>query len=355
MWTRRLSELALAGCLGLVASEARAEPASPASDDGLAEYRERFKQGMDLYEHGAAADAIAVWEPIYRDLGEPRGYRLAYDLGVAYAALDDTSHSADRLQAFLNEVDSRRARGEPLGAAVTNEESDARARLARLAAVLGRVQVAPSGRPSVVRVDAGDPRAAGTIAWVTPGPHAVTFDPRTPDQRTIAIDVTAGALMELVPPPLPARPGPPELPIATPASSAPAPSGSTPPAALGEPPAPQSAPFPPAWIAISGAVALATAGAAVALEIHANDLRDDDLAEQARSADRTIPPADRASFATARTWAYVATGSAAGLAGVTAGLTAWYFLGKARGEGARPSPGVGVRLENSRVVVEGSF
>jgi hypothetical protein len=352
MWTRRLSELALAGCLGLVASNARAEP-SPASDDGLAEYRERFKQGMDLYEHGAAADAVAVWEPIYRDLGEPRGYRLAYDLGVAYAALDDTPHSADRLQAFLNEVDSRRARGEPLGASVTNEESDARARLARFAAVLGRVQVVPSGRPSVVRVDAGDPRAAGTIAWVTPGPHAVTFDPQTVDQRTIAIDVAAGALMELVPPPLPARPGSP-LATSGPPSSAPAP-GSMPPAALAEPPAPLSAPFPPALIAISGAVALATAGAAVALEIYANHLRDDDVAEQARSADGTIPAADRASFATARTWAYVATGSAAGLAGVTAGLTAWYFLGKTHGEGARPSPGVGVRLENSRVVVEGSF
>jgi hypothetical protein len=357
MWIRRLSELTFAGYLGLVASDARAEPASPPSDDGLAEYRERFKKGMDLYERGAAAEAIAVWEPIYRDLGGPRGYRLAYDLGVAYAALDDASHAADRLQAFLNEVDSRRARGEPLGAAVTNEESDARERLARLTAVLGRVQVVPGDRPSVVRVDAGDPHAAGAIAWVTPGQHTITFDPQTPDQRTVAVEVTAGALVELVPPPPPAKSEPSTQPtLAVPASL---PSSASGPAPMRGPapelPAPQSAPFPPALIAISGGLTLATAGAAVALAIRANNLRDDDIAAQARSTDRTISPADRASFATARTWAYVAMGGAAGLAGVTAGLTGWYLIAKAHGEGDRRSPGVGVRLEGSRMVFMGSF
>jgi hypothetical protein len=338
-------------------SNARAAPASPAADDGLAEYRERFKQGMDLYERGSAAEAIAVWEPVYRDLGEARGYRLAYDLGVAYAALDDASHAADRLQAFLNEVDSRRARGESLGAAVTNEESDARARLARLTAVLGRVQVVPGGRPSVVRVDAGDPHAAGAIAWVTPGQHAITFDPQTQEQRTVAVDVTAGALVELVPPPPPAKSEPSMPPtLAAPAAL---PALAAGPASMGspalEPPAPPSAPFPPALIAISGGLTLTTAGAAVALAIHANTLRDDDIAEQAISTDRTIAPADRASFATARTWAYVAMGGAAGLAGVTAGLTGWYLIAKAHGEGDRPSPGVGVRVEGSRVVFAGSF
>jgi hypothetical protein len=354
MWIRRLSELAFAGSLGLAASNARAAPAS-ASDDGLAEYRERFKQGMDLYEHGAAAEAIATWEPVYRDLGEQRGYRLAYDLGLAYSALDDTFHSADRLQAFLNEVDSRRVRGEAVEPAVTKEESDARARLARLSPSLGRVQVAPGNGPSVARVDSGEPHAAGAVAWVRPGQHTVTFDPQTPDQRTISIDVAAGAFVQLVPPP-PARPEPPPATSAAPVAPAAPPqgAGSMPAPAPAEPPAPQRAPFPPALIAISGGATLAIAVAAIALEVHAETLRDDDTAEQARSADRTIPVADRASFETARTWAYAAVGVAAGLGGVTAGLTAWYFLGKGR-DRARPAPGVGVRLEPSRVVIEGSF
>ena len=204
MWIRRLSELALAGSLALSAADAGADPPGAAPDDALAAYREQFKRGMDLYEHGDAAEAVAIWEPVYRDLGEQRGYRLAYDLGIAYAALDDAPRSGERLQAFVSEVDSRRGRGEALGAAVTKEESDARARLARLATSLGRVQVVPGSSPSVARVDAGIPHAAGFIAWVAPGQHAVTFDPGTRDERTIPIDVAPGALVELVPPP----PGP---------------------------------------------------------------------------------------------------------------------------------------------------
>jgi len=350
MWTRRLSELAFAGWLGLVALDARAEPASPASDDALTPYRERFKQGMDLYEHGAAADAIAIWEPVYRDLGEQRGYRLAYDLGVAYAALDDAPRSADRLQAFLNEVDSRRERGEPLGAAVTKEESDARARLARLVAVLGRVQVVPASRPSIARVDSGDPHGAGAIAWVTPGQHSVTFDPQTPDERTIAIEVAAGALLELLPPgpPASAKPQTPARPSASGGT------GSTQSPAM-ESPAPRPVPFPPALIVVGGGVTLAATVVAVALEIHASTLRDDAVAEQGRSTDGTIPAGDRTSFETARTRAYVAVAGAAGLGALTAGLAAWYVLGRAHGEGAGSTAVVGVRLEGSRVVLDGAF
>jgi hypothetical protein len=349
MWTRRLSELAFAGWLGLVASDARAEPASPASDDALAPYRERFKQGMDLYEHGAAADAISVWEPVYRDLGEQRGYRLAYDLGVAYAALGDAPHAADRLQAFLNEVDSRRERGEPLGAAVTKDESDARARLARLATVLGRVQVVPGPRPFIARVDSGDPHGAGAIAWVTPGQHSVTFDPQTPDERTIAIDVAAGAMLELLPP-APSATVQPQTPAGPLASAG---VGSTRPQVM-ESPALQPAPFPPALIALGSGVTLAATVAAVALEIHASALRDDAVAEQARSGG-TIPAGERASFETARTWAYVAVAGAAGVGALTAGLAAWYILGRAHGEGARPTAVVGVRIEGSRLVLDGAF
>ena len=354
MWIRRLSELALAGWLGLVAADARAEPAPSTSDDSLAAYRERFKQGMDLYEHGEAAAAIACWEPIYRDLGEQRGYRLAYNLGVAYAALDDTTHSANRLQAFLTEVDARRGGGEALGVAVTNEESDARSRLARLATILGRVQVAPSNPRSIVRVDAGDPHAAGFVAWVAPGQHAVTFDPGTRDERTISIDVAAGAIVELLPPQAPPAASASIAPVPAVVPAAPALAASEPPRAPIEPSVSRP-PFPPVLIAIGGGVTLAAAVAAIALELHANTLHDRFTAEQANSPDGTIPIADRSSFATARTWAYVAVGGAAGLTAATGGLVGWYLLGRRHGEIASPNPALAIEVYGSRFVLEGSF
>jgi hypothetical protein len=353
MWIGRLSEIALASAIGLLAWDASAQPTPPTSDDGLAESRERFKQGMQLYEQGAPGEAIAVWEPIYRELGEHRAYRLAYDLGLAYAALDDDLHSADRLQAFLNEVDSRRSRGEAIGAAVTKEESDARTRLARLASILGRVQGA-SSRPGVLlRVDAGDPHPAGAIVWVTPGPHTVTFDPETRDAQTVPIDVAVGALVELVPPSPPTKAEaspPPTQPAPGPAAeSAPLPEAATPPG--GEAPAP----VPPVLIAITGGVTVAAGVAAVALEIHANALRNHDIAEQARSPDGTISAADRASFATARDWAYVAVGSAVGFGVLTGGLAVWYFVGRANGGSRHSAPAVGLGLQGPRLVLDGSF
>jgi hypothetical protein len=360
MWTRRLSELALAGSLGLGAPDALADPASPASDDSLSAYRDQFKRGMDLYEHGAAADAIASWEPIYRNLGEQRGYRLAYDLGVAYGALDDAPHSAERLQAFVNEVDSRRERGEALGVAVTKEEADARDRLARLGTILAKIQVARGSPSSVARVDAGDPHPAGFVAWVGPGPHTVTFDPGTHYERTISIDVAAGAIVELVPPAPPAAPGTPASAAAagavTPAPAAPGPSAprSERPPASARASAPVTAPFPPSLIAISGGATLAAVAAAVVLEVHANTLHDRYVAEQAHSLDGTIPTDDRASFATARTWAYVAVGGGVGLAAVTGAIAGWYFFGRAHGETAS-RPAIAVRLRGSGIALDGAF
>jgi hypothetical protein len=354
MWTRRLSELAFAGWMVLVAFDARAEPASANADDSLAAYRERFKQGMDFYQHGAAAEAIACWEPIYRDLGEQRGYRLAYDLGIAYAALDDLLHTGERLQAFVDEVDSRRGRGEALGAAVTKEESDARARLAQLAAVLGRIQVAPGSVPSVVRIDGGAPHAAGFIAWVRPGERVITFDPGTREERTITVDVAAGAIVELVPPGVPAAteaaasPGhmDPNIPVTPTAPVAPAARPERPPARdwAASPP-----PFPPSVIAISGGVTLAAVVAAIALEVNAKTLHDRYVSEQATSPERTISAADRASFATARTWAYATVGGAAVLAGVTGGLVVWYVLGRSHRETTA------IRLRGSGAELEVSF
>jgi len=70
-------------------------------------------------------------------------------------------------------------------------------------------------------------------------------------------------------------------------------------------------PFSPAFIALSGGLAVGATIAAVPLEQHAWSLYDQ------RS--QSLYPA--------RTWAYVTVGGAVGLAAITAGLAAWYFLG----------------------------
>src|SRR5260370_30559712 len=178
MWIRRPSELALVGCMILASAPAAATPPAPAGvsvDDPLAVYRERFKLGMDQYKAGALANAIGYWEPVYRELGNEKGYRLAYNLGVAYAELGDATRAAERLQSFLDEVDARRARAEPLGDTVAKEEADARARIAGLVASKGRIRVLAGSSPVAAQVDANEPRVAGFVVWVTPGEHVVTF------------------------------------------------------------------------------------------------------------------------------------------------------------------------------------
>ena len=320
MWIRRLSELVVVASLGLIAADARAVPPPATSmDDAIAQYRERFKQGMERYKAGAPAEAVGYWEPIYRELGEQKGYRLAYNLGVAYAELGDATRAAERLASFLGEVDARRTRGETIATIVTKEESEARERIAGLVATKGRIHVDAGTPPRAAQVDASEPRLAGFVAWVTPGEHTVVFGPGTPDQETKTVSVHGGEMIDVVPSP------PPPPATAQPSTSAAAvPAASSPPSA--PPPAPsvvrqeRQHPFSPAFVAISGGLALGAAIAAIPLEQHAWTLYN-----QNTGGGRTS--ATSQDFYTARTWAYVTVGGAIGLAAATASIAAWYFLG----------------------------
>jgi hypothetical protein len=320
MWTRRRSELAIVACLALVAVDARAMPPPATSmDDPLAQYRERFKQGMDRYKAGAPAEAVGYWEPIYRELGEQKGYRLAYNLGVAYAELGDATRAAEHLGSFLGEVDARRTRGETIASIVAKEEGDARERLAGLIATKGRIHLDAGTPPRAAQVDASEPRLAGFVAWVTPGEHSVVFAPGTAEQETKTVTVRAGEILDVAPsPPSPPTPPPPSAsPAATPPASAPP---IPPPVPL--PPLRRESqhPFSPAFVVLSGGLALGAAIAAIPLENHAWTLYD-----QYGGAGRTTAASQ--SFYTARTWAYVTVGGTIGLAALTASLAAWYFLG----------------------------
>jgi hypothetical protein len=316
MWIQRLSELSLVACLALGTRTAQAAP-PPAHaelpDDPLAGYREQFKLGMDRYKAGALTEAVGYWEPVYRELGERRGYRLAYDLGVSYQQLGDATRAAERLQSFLAEVETRRTRGETLASIVEREEADARGRIGRLIATKGRIHVEAVGTPQSARLDASEPRLAGFVAWVTPGEHAVTFGAGTPQMETRSVHVDAGEVVEVAPKPAtpPPPPGPAPI-VPTPA-----------PALTAQLVTRRETRHPFAWplIAVSGGVAVAMGLAAWPLEDYAWKLRDRYLGES------PVPATDADNYTNARTLAYAAVGGAIGFAAVTAGLAAWYFLG----------------------------
>jgi hypothetical protein len=343
MWIRRLSDIAFVTTLALATIDARAAPTGPTpsdpDEDALAAYRGQFKRGIDRYNAGALAEAIGYWDPIYRELGEQNGYRLAYDLGVAYQESGDATHAAERLQAFLTEVDSRRGRGEPLASIVEKEEADARARIEHLIAATGRIHVASVSAPRTARVDAREPRLAGFVAWVAPGEHTVTFAAGTPDFETRRVHVGAGELVEVAP-----RPPPPPEPIV---ASAPQPLPAPVPV-LATTRHQTRHPF--AWplIAVSGGVALAAGIAAIPLYNSAGSLYD------RLAAERTISQSDRDSYDRSRTSAYSVAGGAIGFAAATAGLAAWYFLGTSEHE-VTIAPAWGPRLDGVSLRVSARF
>lgn len=321
MWIRRLSELAIVAGVGLAAPVARGAPTTSAADDALSDYRERFKQGMDRYQAGAFAEAIGYWEPIYRELGEQKGYRLSFNIGVAYQELGDATHAAEHLQSFLSQVDARRARGETVPAIVQKEEQDARDRIAALTASKGRIRVDPGSPARPVRVDAMEPRLSAFVAWVNPGQHTVTFAPGTADAQEKTVEVHAGEQVEVAPPP-PAATAPPS-------ASAPAPA----PAPVQAPPPPPPItrtetqhPFTPVLVYVAGGLTVAAGIASIPLENRAWSLHDQYAAEN------PIPASDRSSFDGARTLAYGAIGATIGLGVITAALATWYFVGTSHRE-----------------------
>jgi hypothetical protein len=280
---------------------------------------------MDRYNAGALAEAIGYWEPIFGELGAERGYRLAYNLGVAYAELGDATRAAERLKVFVEQVDARRARGEPLEPIVKTEEEKARARLAVLEATKGRIHI-DAAPPRAVQIDANESRLSGFVAWVSPGEHTVTFAPGTQNAQATHVTVGAGETIEVTPPPPATAPGP----TGTPSPPPGGPSGEPPPPWPPPPPRRETEhPFSPALFAVSGGLAIAAMVAAVPLETHAWDLHDRFTNELQNGA---IQTSDRQSFQDARSWAYGAVGAGIALGALTAALAAWYFFGTTQRE-----------------------
>jgi len=315
MWIRRRFEIAVTLAALLVAGDTWAEPPAKAgaTSDPLAAYRERFQLGMSEYRAGAVANAIADWEPVYLALGPREGYRVAYDLGVAYLQVGDATLAAERLQSFLDEVRMRRESGATVSALVTREEGDARARIAEL-------------------VGTNAPAHGDASSDVAPPPSA-------PTPNESASETTAA--------PAPATPAQAQAP----ASSAPETFAPVAPAA----PLLETRvrhPVSPPILLASGALAAVAVAVTVPLGIHTFSLHSRFVEEEASTG--SISASDRQNFDETRTAYDVALGSAIAFGVLTTVLTTWYFAGSSR-ESIPIEPVVAHERGGASLALKGKF
>jgi hypothetical protein len=300
------SDRAIAAALVILSlarpSLARADEPSPSPADALDTLRERFREGMDRYKAGAFAEAVVIWESIYRELGSDKGYRLAFDLARAYDELGDPIKAADHYESYLEKVAQRRTEGETLEPNVSRQEEIARERRDKIAAVKGRICVrAAVHRPVIARVDGTSPRVAGFIVYVEPGAHVVTFGSgRDADVRNVT--VTRGQLLDV-----------------DPREEAP----------LGPPAEPRfetrvEHPFSPLVLWVGAGVAAASIIVPVVTYANALSIKSDYDSPTTSAADRATLRND---YDSARTNAYASVVVPALFTAAVGGLALWYVLG----------------------------
>ncbi len=294
----RFSALLVAFSLALSATTARADD----DDPSLAQYRERFKQGLDRYEASDVAGALSFWEPLYRDLGPSRGYRVGYNLARAYEVAFDMTRAAERYQSFLDEVKRLRDSGKPIDDVVAADETKATARLEEIARTRARIRVPPTTPPESVRIDQSEPRLAGFVAYVAPGAHDVVFAPDTSHAHREHVEVQAGQLVEVEAPK-------PEVVAVKPVAHATTWSDAV------------ARPFAPGYLWLAGAVTVLVGGG-VTGGAYANA-----LAMHDRYASQGPTPTQVNDYQDARTFAYASWAVPATLVVVTAVLAAWYAIG----------------------------
>jgi hypothetical protein len=276
-----------------------------ADDAALEAQRERFKAGMVKYKAGAYADAILVWEQVYREIGEVTGYKLAFNLGRAYDRYGDSTRAAERYEAFIRQVGQQQIALPE----IERWETEAKERLEQLAASKGRIKVTAGERPVAVRVDNGEARVPPFTAYVTPGHHTLTFD-----RHRIEVDVEKGAIVDVSPPP----------PVNVPAP--------VPVRVTRERPEPQprwetrtERPFSPVVLYIAGGATALSTLAPIITYSNAYGIRDD--YEAANDARATNAPELASQYDSATSTAYATLAIPIALAAVTAGLAVWYFVG----------------------------
>ncbi len=320
--------LASAAYLGTSSSVARADGSADArprsADDAFAPYRERFKQGMDRYKSGNMGEAIQYWEPIYREVGPEKGYRLSFDLARAYDSVGESTRAAERYESFLNALGARRAAGENLEPLVLREEDEAKRRLEELQTAKGRIRISPGPRPLLAQVDLAEPRLGSYVTYVAPGSHVVTFGPGAETAEKHTVEVKAGEVVEIAPNPEPEAPAPPTPPPTPP------PKGEPPPAM--HQPIETTHPFPALVVYLTGGAAAVSTIVPIVTYGNAWSIK-----HSYQSAPNTQTSID---YYGARTTAYASLAIPIGLGAAATALAIWYLAGTKTAEVSTVSAGL---------------
>lgn len=290
---------ALAFALPLVCaapSAARADAPPAAEPAASPEHDAVFKSGLEQYSRGNYVSAIATWESLLTTIGEDRGYKVLYNLGLAYQQIGDTTKAIERFRSFEHRV-AERPNAPP---ELAERARDAAERAKQLEQSHGAVHVLAPKRGGLVltRIGNGEPRAAGYTVWLAPGTHAIDVYIGTDHEKRVQVDVEPGSSIDVettpeaseVPPPV-AAPPPREAP-------------------------PEARPIPSlVWIG-AGATA-ASLALPVTLYVVANGKRDD---ADALGAGHTDYAAKRSTYVSWRTAYYVSYALPVTLAAATAAI-----------------------------------
>jgi tetratricopeptide (TPR) repeat protein len=265
MTTRVIKRLLLPISLGIASVElgppsvAQAQAPSAVVAETM-DHDALFQRGLDRYDAKDYAGAVALWEHLLRSLGEQRGWKVLYNLGLAHQASGDATRAIERFDAFLLRVHNLEAPSDgPIPPELAERRDDAAARASAIRATHGAVRaIAPrSAEVVMVRVGTAAPRAAGFTLYLAPGPHEIEIETGTPHARRITVQVTAGGSLEVDT----TRPAPATAP--------------TPAAPRGDQIVAQRSSFPTGWFVAGAGLTAASVILPVALGLRANSLRDD--------------------------------------------------------------------------------
>jgi tetratricopeptide (TPR) repeat protein len=194
----RAARVALAIAFTLtVSTPSRADSGgAPPAPSPTADAAAAFRNGLTLYQQQNYVGAISTWEGLVGTLGEERGWKILYNLGLAYQAVNDVTRAIDRYETFAGRVD---AMPRPLDPELEARYEDARSRARSLEQTYGRVVVRPPahGPPVMTRVGHGDPRPSGYSLYLAPGPQSIELGAGTARARVVTVDVVAGRSVEI--------------------------------------------------------------------------------------------------------------------------------------------------------------
>jgi len=220
-----------------------------------------FRRGLDLYEAGQHRAAAAVWEQLLNERGAEKGWKLNYNLGLAYHEAGDATLAVERFEAFLRRVAAETV---ALPASLEQRREDAAARVQTIKSTHGAlVFAAAETAEATVRLGVGEPRPVGFTAYVTPGSHSVeVFWPGLGRGKFIQVTARAGESVAV-------DTRPPAAPVAPP----PEPTTAPPPPLPPPRPEPEAAAFPTTWVLVGAGLTAASFALPIALYTLADDQR----------------------------------------------------------------------------------